>query len=1170
MKLSWLRSPFNSARRRRSLRRGLIGFESLESRQMLAITWVNQGTAQFDADQFNATFGGQAQAARTVVNQASSMWDTVLSGVNFSLTVVAAVPSNPNALASTSITEVDNFSAPIAATVSVNPNVNWFVDPTPADHSEFATILTPFAATGAVGGTDLLTTMLHEVGHAVGIADDPGLAIEGYVSTNTGVLDPLDNSPPFTTLLYGFQILGGIVFSTASGLHVFEQPFVQGNINYTGLPNDLMTRAVPQNTRRLISDLDVQIMDTYVTPIVLPSTLTEFNFFANFSAVTGVLTINGDLGANTSDDFILTKQGNSLHVRMNGSDMAFPFDQITAINVAGGQGSDRIQVLMSPGLPLPSDGNPIPPGATLNFTDNGPGSDTDQLLFIAAGSTSYEVDGTKVVRNGSPANYTVNGVEDLLTYSLGSADSSVRVDDTPAGIDKLIIYTAGGNDIIDIEAIGAGTTLELNTTDGSDNVFLSLLDADLDLLLGNLNLIASGGPNDDDLLYVYDQSNNTPSTYVINQTEIKRSALTIAHSGFEGVEIRTGDKADNIFVQGLSVATEIDTGLGADTITVDSNGANPGGVVDPIDALLTVRAGVDAAVDTLILNDSGDSTGDILTVTETQIGVGPTDTFFGATGAVEYHEIEVLNIFTGRDDDHVTVKSTDPGTVTTIDGTQGSDTMEVSSLDGPDMRTGNSNGIRSHLILLGDGGNDVLLLDDTTDTTADQATITATEAGAAVGDNFFGPGGRVTYSSFVAMTMRSGEGSDRVNIQSTNHETSTTVLGGKGNDQFDIDSNTAGTPLGNVNAIVSALTINGQDGDDVVMLDGTGDFSPNLYTVSDTQVGAGGGDTLFGAGGMLTYSSLLALSVLNGAHAETVRVISSAAGTTTTLDTGAGDDQVHVDSNGFLPGGTVDGLKGLLVVHGGAGTSNTLTLDDMSDATGDVFAISSTHIGAEPGNTMFSGGHVQYDGIGTLNIIGSSGGNTISVHSTGTVTQLTAGFNADTIYVDSNGPSAGGTVDNIVHSLAITSGGGLDQLRLDDGDDATGDHVTISDTMVGFDVADTFFGPGGTLTYNNLAALVVNTGSMDDAIEIRSTKANTPLMIDSGGGFDRVVVTSNIGSVDDVRSLIVVHGGADAAEVLLADSADTTVDVVHVTPAAASSGSVGTAQATTFLPRAGA
>jgi hypothetical protein len=52
----------------------------------------------------------------------------------------------------------------------------WFVDPTPYQDEEF-TNGTAYAGSPAVGREDLLTTVLHELGHIAGLPDDSGSAL---------------------------------------------------------------------------------------------------------------------------------------------------------------------------------------------------------------------------------------------------------------------------------------------------------------------------------------------------------------------------------------------------------------------------------------------------------------------------------------------------------------------------------------------------------------------------------------------------------------------------------------------------------------------------------------------------------------------------------------------------------------------------------------------------------------------------------------------------------------------------------------------------------------------------------------------------------------------------------------------------------------------------------
>ncbi|MFN0149312.1 MAG: hypothetical protein ACKVU1_01205 [bacterium] len=105
----------------------------------------------------------------------------------------------------------------ISSAISFNTDVTWFVDPSPADDSEFNGGSPP-------AGFDLLTVARHEIGHALGWIVAPRTTN----LTSGGAFD----SPRLN-----------IATVTVGGFHV----------DPSWLPNDLMVPATNQSTRRSIS-----------------------------------------------------------------------------------------------------------------------------------------------------------------------------------------------------------------------------------------------------------------------------------------------------------------------------------------------------------------------------------------------------------------------------------------------------------------------------------------------------------------------------------------------------------------------------------------------------------------------------------------------------------------------------------------------------------------------------------------------------------------------------------------------------------------------------------------------------------------------------------------------------------------------------------------------------
>ena len=110
-----------------------------------------------------------AEAIQRLETQLGSQVETALAGVNVKL---ADLPGKTLGEASGSTIWIDNDAA----------GYGWFVDSTPTDDEEFANHLPASPELVADNGSpaanrvDLLTTVMHEMGHILGYADDPATA----------------------------------------------------------------------------------------------------------------------------------------------------------------------------------------------------------------------------------------------------------------------------------------------------------------------------------------------------------------------------------------------------------------------------------------------------------------------------------------------------------------------------------------------------------------------------------------------------------------------------------------------------------------------------------------------------------------------------------------------------------------------------------------------------------------------------------------------------------------------------------------------------------------------------------------------------------------------------------------------------------------------------------
>ena len=149
------------------------------------IVWANR---EDSSDHFDEVFGESASLARNVVDEAIAAWNRVIDNFNyfdgtdgFPVTFSVILPGPALGLADTSSSNLDALGVPRCGAISLwrgtdGHGLGWWLDPTPADSWEFSRPLNPFCAAAqtsnpAYYGCDMYTTVLHEIGHAIGISD---------------------------------------------------------------------------------------------------------------------------------------------------------------------------------------------------------------------------------------------------------------------------------------------------------------------------------------------------------------------------------------------------------------------------------------------------------------------------------------------------------------------------------------------------------------------------------------------------------------------------------------------------------------------------------------------------------------------------------------------------------------------------------------------------------------------------------------------------------------------------------------------------------------------------------------------------------------------------------------------------------------------------------------
>ena len=170
-----------------------------------------------------------------------------------------------------------------------------------------------------------------------------------------------------------------------------------------------------------------------------------------------------------------------------------------------------------------------------------------------------------------------------------------------------------------------------------------------------------------------------------------------------------------------------------------------------------------------------------------------------------------------------------------------------------------------------------------------------------------------------------------------------------------------------------------------------------------------------------------------------------------------------------------------------------------------------TTINGNDGNETFN---VMGTGA-TTTINGNNGNDVFNVRAIGSATELNGGNNNDTFNV---GSKANGTLT----TTGSNSGGnvnGISAVLTVNGDSTTGDVLNVDDTGsttaktdgVLTPTALTGLGMSGSITYGTVEALNVSLGTIGNIFDISDTNSSTVTTINSGGGNDRVTLTTDSG-----------------------------------------------------------
>ncbi|HBI44952.1 MAG TPA: hypothetical protein DDY78_19170, partial [Planctomycetales bacterium] len=386
-----------------------------------------------------------------------------------------------------------------------------------------------------------------------------------------------------------------------------------------------------------------------------------------------------------------------------------------------------------------------------------------------------------------------------------------------------------------------------------------------------------------------------------------------------------------------------------------------------------------------------------------------------------------------------------------------------------------------------------------------------------------------------------------------------TIYEGSGNDDVIIGDgqNTS------LDDLTGPVTVYGGHGNDGLYIDDSAAAAGHTYTVTSSSIRRMDKPTI-------TYYDQNTVGLFTSQFNDVVNVQSTDVDATTDIHTNGGNDTVNVGSTNDSSG-SLDGLRGQLILIGGGGEDNLYFYDQGTNPgqplAGHTYTITSSTV------TRDTGPAITYSGMETLYLMAGNYGNTINIQSTavGTDTNVYAGdddntinvmataYGTDTTIYTGNGDATtvnvgntndplGSSLDDIQGALIVNGGAGAAALHIDDTGSTPVNTPTYTVTNSSVTRDDDF-----ALSYTALDSLFLATGAGPNNVNILSTSAVTRIY--SPSGEDTITVASGPplpNRIDGILGVLTIAAEDDPTSndlLIVDDSGNTGPFLYHVAKA---------------------
>ena len=511
----------------------------------------------------------------------------------------------------------------------------------------------------------------------------------------------------------------------------------------------------------------------------------------------------------------------------------------------------------------------------------------------AAGGSITNVKAVTFIGNGSDETLTASASQfgragdNLLTYS---------------GVGYLGLDGNGGTNTLDLSSAIGPVAVALSGP-GSLEGFAGTVSIP-GLIFTNVSRLVGNGTAGSSLTGL-----NAPATWTVNGSSMSQYSSSNETLAFANFPVLNGGAGSDTF----TVAGSPASGL---TINGQGGGDNfqvpLAGLAGPV-ALSDNGSGANAAT---LTGASGNSS---LTVTSSSVALS-------GGGTVTYAGLQKLSVNAGAGADAITVRGTAAGTTTTISG-GGTDTFVVTS------PASLLNTIAGPLTLSGGTGKNYLYLSEANRTTPD--TVYVTDSAIISGTGTFAPisyaasGG--SFGSGVILIM--GNADNTLRVFSTAAGDAYGLYTGNGNSSIVISS-----PTQTLNTMAGSIAVVAGSGSNLLYVSEAGSSTPDTLSLSATGIQSTAANfavSYVAPGG--TFGRGVYLVTGNGN--DSVRIYSTAAGSTNGIDLGKGNNNVVVSS----PTQTLNTMAGPIGVQGGTGI-NQLYISDAGSTVPDSIFVSGVSV----------------------------------------------------------------------------------------------------------------------------------------------------------------------------------------------------------------------------------